>query len=132
MRPRSPTLADGSEMPQRSDRVLERRPVSSAARRIQRSAAIRAEREKQNQARAINHADGDATATSSSEAPDPEQEPVHVFPAGAVRVPKGREHDDRTAGWPHIPDPRFRAFSPLFPSESFVFKQPELQPHNNG
>lgn len=132
VRPRSPTLADGSEQPQRPDRVLERRPVSSAARRIQRSAAIRAEREKQNQARATNHAGGDATPTSNSEAPEPEQEPVHVFPAGAVRVPKGREQDDRTAGWPHIPDPRFRAFSPLFPSESFVFKQPELQPHNDG
>lgn len=136
VRPRSPTLADGSEQPRRPSSVLERRPVSSAARRIQRSAAIRAERQKQKHARhgarAANPAGGDATPISSDGAPEPEPEPVHVFPPGAVRIPEGREQDDRTAGWPHIPDPRFRAFSPLFPSESFVLKQPELEPHNNG
>ena len=138
--PRSPKLAGGrpTEELRRPATVLERRPASAAARRIQRSAAMRAEREKQQRARAAaNPTDVSAAATPrtiprpgaplSAPEPEPEPEPVHVFSAGAVRVPAGQEQDGRLT-----PEPRFRAFSPLFPSESFVLKQPGMAPHNDG
>jgi Ca2+-binding EF-hand superfamily protein len=128
--PRSPRLPDGrSEEMRRPATVLERRPPSSpAARRIERSAARRAAREKQERPRAPTIvAGGDAGAAQIGEVePEPEPE-ARVYPAGAVRMPEGQEADGRTT-----PEPRFRAFSPLFPSESFVCKQEDMAAFNDG
>ena len=139
--PRSPKLAGGcaAEELQRPATVLVRRPASDAARRIQRSAAMRAEQQRARAAANLTGGDVSASATprviprsgcplsAAEPKPKPEPETVHVFSAGAVRVPAGQEKDGRLT-----PEPRFRAFSPLFPSESFVFKQPSMAPHNDG